>query len=219
MQIYDLRKENSIVNQFMAELRDADYQRNRLLFRNNIMRIGEMMAYEISKKLDYAARDITTPLGTSRINLPADDIVLATILRAGLPFHTGFLNVFDHAGNAFVSAYREYTDDSHTEVGIHVEYLATPDLGGKTLIIADPMLATGGSMELGYKAFLTHGTPKRIHVACVIAAPDGIEHVKNSLPADRTTVWCAAIDPALNEHKYIVPGFGDAGDLCYGGKM
>jgi uracil phosphoribosyltransferase len=219
MQIYDLSKENSIVNQFMAELRDADYQRNRLLFRNNIMRIGEMMAYEISKKLDYAARDITTPLGTSRINLPADDIVLATILRAGLPFHTGFLNVFDHAGNAFVSAYREYTDDSHTEVGIHVEYLATPDLGGKTLIIADPMLATGGSMELGYKAFLTHGTPKRIHVACVIAAPDGIEHVKNSLPADRTTVWCAAIDPALNEHKYIVPGFGDAGDLCYGGKM
>ncbi|MBM6674919.1 uracil phosphoribosyltransferase [Marseilla massiliensis] len=219
MQIYDLSKENSIVNQFMAELRDADYQRNRLLFRNNIMRIGEMMAYEISKKLDYAARDITTPLGTSRINLPADDIVLATILRAGLPFHTGFLNVFDHAGNAFVSAYREYTDDSHTEVGIHVEYLATPDLGGKTLIIADPMLATGGSMELGYKAFLTHGTPKRIHVACVIAAPDGIEHVKNSLPADRTTVWCSAIDPALNEHKYIVPGFGDAGDLCYGGKM
>ena len=219
MQIYDLSKENSIVNQFMAELRDADYQRNRLLFRNNIMRIGEMMAYKISKKLDYAARDITTPLGTSRINLPADDIVLATILRAGLPFHTGFLNVFDHAGNAFVSAYREYTDDSHTEVGIHVEYLATPDLGGKTLIIADPMLATGGSMELGYKAFLTHGTPKRIHVACVIAAPDGIEHVKNSLPADRTTVWCAAIDPALNEHKYIVPGFGDAGDLCYGGKM
>lgn len=219
MQIYDLSKENSIVNQFMAELRDADYQRNRLLFRNNIMRIGEMMAYEISKKLDYAARDITTPLGTSRINLPADDIVLATILRAGLPFHTGFLNVFDHAGNAFVSAYREYTDDSHTEVGIHVEYLATPDLGGKTLIISDPMLATGGSMELGYKAFLTHGTPKRIHVACVIAAPDGIEHVKNSLPADRTTVWCAAIDPALNEHKYIVPGFGDAGDLCYGGKM
>ena len=219
MQIYDLSKENSIVNQFMAELRDADYQRNRLLFRNNIMRIGEMMADEISKKLDYAARDITTPLGTSRINLPADDIVLATILRAGLPFHTGFLNVFDHAGNAFVSAYREYTDDSHTEVGIHVEYLATPDLGGKTLIIADPMLATGGSMELGYKAFLTHGTPKRIHVACVIAAPDGIEHVKNSLPADRTTVWCAAIDPILNEHKYIVPGLGDAGDLCYGGKL
>ena len=219
MKIINLSDNNSIVNQYLAELRDVNYQQNRLLFRNNITRIGEMMAYEISKTLSYEARDVTTPLGTARVNMPTDKIVLATIVRAGLPFHTGFLNVFDHAGNAFVSAYREYTDDSHTEVGIHVEYLATPDLGGKTLIIADPMLATGGSMELGYKAFLTHGTPKRIHVACVIAAPDGIEHVKNSLPADRTTVWCAAIDPALNEHKYIVPGFGDAGDLCYGGKM
>lgn len=219
MKIINLSDNNSIVNQYLAELRDVNYQQNRLLFRNNITRIGEMMAYEISKALSYEARDVTTPLGTARVNMPTDKIVLATIFRAGLPFHTGFLNVFDHAGNAFVSAYREYTDDSHTEVGIHVEYLATPSIDDKTLIIADPMLATGGSMELGYKAFLTHGTPKRIHVACVIAAPDGIEHVKNSLPADRTTVWCAAIDPALNEHKYIVPGFGDAGDLCYGGKM
>ncbi len=219
MKIINLSDNNSIVNQYLAELRDVNYQQNRLLFRNNITRIGEMMAYEISKTLSYEARDVTTPLGTARVNMPTDKIVLATIFRAGLPFHTGFLNVFDHAGNAFVSAYREYTDDSHTEVGIHVEYLATPSIDDKTLIIADPMLATGGSMELGYKAFLTHGTPKRIHVACVIAAPDGIEHVKNSLPADRTTVWCAAIDPALNEHKYIVPGFGDAGDLCYGGKM
>lgn len=219
MKIINLSDNNSIVNQYLAELRDVNYQQNRLLFRNNITRIGEMIAYEISKTLSYEARDVTTPLGTARVNMPTDKIVLATIFRAGLPFHTGFLNVFDHAGNAFVSAYREYTDDSHTEVGIHVEYLATPSIDDKTLIIADPMLATGGSMELGYKAFLTHGTPKRIHVACVIAAPDGIEHVKNSLPADRTTVWCAAIDPALNEHKYIVPGFGDAGDLCYGGKM
>lgn len=219
MKIINLSDNNSIVNQYLAELRNVNYQQNRLLFRNNITRIGEMMAYEISKTLSYEARDVTTPLGTARVNMPTDKIVLATIFRAGLPFHTGFLNVFDHAGNAFVSAYREYTDDSHTEVGIHVEYLATPSIDDKTLIIADPMLATGGSMELGYKAFLTHGTPKRIHVACVIAAPDGIEHVKNSLPADRTTVWCAAIDPALNEHKYIVPGFGDAGDLCYGGKM
>ena len=219
MKLINLSDNNSTVNQYLAELREDNNQQNRLLFRNNITRIGEMMAYEISKTLSYEARDVTTPLGTARVNMPTDKIVLATIFRAGLPFHTGFLNVFDHAGNAFVSAYREYTDDSHTEVGIHVEYLATPSIDDKTLIIADPMLATGGSMELGYKAFLTHGTPKRIHVACVIAAPDGIEHVKNSLPADRTTVWCAAIDPALNEHKYIVPGFGDAGDLCYGGKM
>lgn len=174
MKIINLSDNNSIVNQYLAELRDVNYQQNRLLFRNNITRIGEMMAYEISKTLSYEARDVTTPLGTARVNMPTDKIVLATIFRAGLPFHTGFLNVFDHAGNAFVSAYREYTDDSHTEVGIHVEYLATPSIDDKTLIIADPMLATGGSMELGYKAFLTHGTPKRIHVACVIAAPTAL---------------------------------------------
>ena len=202
----------------MAEIRDRDYQQNRLLFRNNITRIGEMMAYEISKTLTYETRAVTTPLGTAHVSVPADSITLATILRAGLPFHNGFLNVFDHAGNAFVSAYREYTDDSHTEVGIHVEYLATPRLDGTTLIIADPMLATGGSMELGYKAFLAKGMPARIDVACVIATPEGLEHVRQSLPDGNTTVWCAAIDPGMNEHKYIVPGFGDAGDLCYGGK-
>ena len=219
MQIIDLSKNNSIINQFLAEMRDVDYQQNRLLFRNNIMRVGEMMAYEISKTLTYEPRDVQTPLGVSTVNVPADKVILATIFRAGLPFHNGFLNVFDHAGNAFVSAYREYTDNEHTQVGIHVEYLATPSVEGKTLIIADPMLATGGSMELGYKAFLTKGTPKRIHVACVIASPEGIEHVKNTFPDDKTTVWCAAIDPGMNEHKYIVPGFGDAGDLCYGDKV
>lgn len=219
MQIIDLSKNNSIINQFLAEMRDVDYQQNRLLFRNNIMRVGEMMAYEISKTLDYVPRNVKTPLGVSTVNVPADKIILATIFRAGLPFHNGFLNVFDHAGNAFVSAYREYTNNEHTQVGIHVEYLATPSVEGKTLIIADPMLATGGSMELGYKAFLTKGTPKRIHVACVIASPEGIEHVKNTFPDDKTTVWCAAIDPGMNEHKYIVPGFGDAGDLCYGDKV
>ena len=219
MQIIDLSKNNSIINQFLAEMRDVDYQQNRLLFRNNIMRVGEMMAYEISKTLDYVPRNVQTPLGVSTVNVPADKVILATIFRAGLPFHNGFLNVFDHAGNAFVSAYREYTNNEHTQVGIHVEYLATPSVEGKTLIIADPMLATGGSMELGYKAFLTKGTPKRIHVACVIASPEGIEHVKNTFPDDKTTVWCAAIDPGMNEHKYIVPGFGDAGDLCYGDKV
>ena len=145
--------------------------------------------------------------------------MLATIFRAGLPFHNGFLNIFDHAGNAFVSAYREYTDAEHHNVGIHVEYLATPSIDQKTLIIADPMLATGGSMELGYKAFLTKGTPKRIHVACVIATPEGIDHICKTFPEDKTTIWCAAIDPGMNEHKYIVPGFGDAGDLCYGDKL
>lgn len=219
MEIIDLSKCNSIVNQYLAELRDTEYQKNRLLFRNNIMRIGELEAYEISKRLDYETRDVTTPLGVAQVSVPTDKLVLATIFRAGLPFHTGFLNIFDHAGNAFVSAYRAYTDEAHTEVGIHVEYLATPSLEDKTLIIADPMLATGGSMELGYKAFLTKGTPKRIHVACVLAVPEGIEHIRQSFPDDRTTIWCGAIDPALNEHKYIVPGFGDAGDLCFGDKL
>ncbi|WP_028899355.1 uracil phosphoribosyltransferase [Prevotella sp. HJM029] len=219
MKIINLSEQNSIINQYMAEIRDAEYQKNRLLFRNNIMRIGEFEAFELSKTLDYEPKEITTPLGISTVNVPTDKIVLATIFRAGLPFHNGFLNVFDHAGNAFVSAYREYKDAAHHEVGIHIEYLATPSIDEKNLIIADPMLATGGSMELGYKAFLTKGTPKQIHVCCVIASPEGIEHIKKTFPNEKTTIWCAAIDPGMNEHKYIVPGFGDAGDLCYGEKL
>ena len=219
MKIVNLSEQNSIINQYMAEMRDVDYQKNRFLFRNNIQRIGEFEAFEISKTLDYEPTKVTTPLGEATVNLPTDKVVLATIFRAGLPFHNGFLNVFDHAGNAFVSAYREYTDAEHHNVGIHVEYLATPDIEGKTLIIADPMLATGGSMEMGYKAILTKGTPKCVHVACVIACPEGIEHIRKTFPDAETTVWCAAIDERLNEHKYIVPGFGDAGDLCYGGEL
>ena len=219
MKIVNLSEQNSIINQYMAEMRDVDYQKNRFLFRNNIQRIGEFEAFEISKTLDYEPTKVTTPLGEATVNLLTDKVVLATIFRAGLPFHNGFLNVFDHAGNAFVSAYREYTDAEHHNVGIHVEYLATPDIDGKTLIIADPMLATGGSMEMGDKAILTKGTPKCVHVACVIACPEGIEHIRKTFPDAETTVWCAAIDEKLNEHKYIVPGFGDAGDLCYGGKL
>ena len=165
MEIINLSDTNSVLGQYLAEIRDKDYQQNRLLFRNNIMRIGEYEAFEISKSLDYISKAVTTPLGTAVVNVPKDKILLGTIFRAGLPFHQGFLNIFDHAGNAFVSAYREYTDDAHTQVGIHVEYLATPSVDGKVLIIADPMLATGGSMELGYEAFLTKGTPKHIHVA------------------------------------------------------
>ncbi|MDO4159819.1 MAG: uracil phosphoribosyltransferase [Prevotellaceae bacterium] len=219
MKVINLSETDSVVGQYLSEIRDTHYQQNRLLFRNNIMRIGEIEAYEISKTLDYEPKNVQTPLGLASVRVPSDKIVLATIFRAGLPFHNGFLNIFDHAGNAFVSAYREYTDEEHTKVGIHVEYLATPDIDNKTIIIADPMLATGGSMELGYKAFLSKGTPRRIHVACVIATPEGIDHIKKTLPEDKTTIWCAAIDPGMNEHKYIVPGFGDAGDLCYGGKL
>ncbi len=219
MKVINLSDTNSVLGSYMAEIRDVNYQQNRLLFRRNIERVGELMAYEMSKTFDFSAKDIQTPLAVAKVNTHDDDIVIGTIFRAGLPFHQGFLNVFDHAGNAFVSAYRRYADESHTDVEIVVEYLATPDLTDKTLIIADPMLATGLSMELGYKAFLTKGTPRHVHVASLIAAPEGIEHVKKTFPEAETTIWCAAIDDCLNEHKYIVPGLGDAGDLCYGVKL
>lgn len=219
MQTINLSEQNSIINQYLAEMRDKNYQKNRLLFRNNIMRIGEYEAFEISKTLDYAPQDVVTPLGTAKVNIPTDNIVIGTIFRAGLPFHQGFLNIFDHAGNAFVSAFREYKDEAHHEIGVHVEYLATPEIEGKNLIIVDPMLATGISMELGLKAILSKGSPKHIHVACVLAAPEGIAHIQKTFPDDKTTIWCASIDEGLNEHRYIVPGFGDAGDLCYGSKL
>lgn len=219
MKIINFSETDSVINRYLAEIRDVEYQKNRLLFRNNITRIGEMMAYEISKTLDYREKEVTTPLGTARVRLPEDKIVLSTIFRAGLPLHTGFLNVFDHAENAFVSAYRKYIDEERTQVGIHVEYMATPALEGKTLIIADPMLATGGSIEMGYRAFITKGTPKRVDIACVLATPEGIDHVRRTMPDDITTVWCGAIDERLNEHKYIIPGLGDAGDLCFGEKL
>lgn len=209
---------NSVINSYMAEMRDVDYQQNRLLFRNNIRRVGEMMAYEVSKTLRYEEKDVQTPLGVAKVMLPADDIVIATVLRAGLPFHEGFLNVFDHAENAFVSAYRMYTNREHTEVGVRAEYMAAPSIEGKTLIIVDPMLATGGSMAAGYEALLKNGKPACVHIASVIATEEGLDVVRQTVP-EGTTLWCAAIDPGMNEHKYIVPGFGDAGDLCYGEKL
>lgn len=219
MNIIDFSLQHSVINTYMSELRDSNYQKSPLLFRNNIRRIGQFIAYEISKQLDYHDINVVTPLGNAAIAVPTDKIVVATVLRAGLPMHNGILSVFDNAENAFASAYRTYEDDAHTQVGIHVEYLAAPSLDGKTLIIADPMLATGGSMELAYKALLSHGTPKHIHIASVIAATEGINHIRNTFPNDKTTVWCGAIDPQLNEHKYIVPGLGDAGDLCFGEKL
>lgn len=218
MKTINLSENNSILNLYMAELRDKKYQQNRLLFRNNIRRIGELMAIEVSKTLEYKPKTVTTPLGTIDIPLPKDDIVVATVLRAGLPFHEGFLDVFDHAENAFVSAYRMYTNREHTEVGVHTEYMASPSVKGKTLIIADPMLATGGSMAASIEALCKTGKPKAIHIACVIAAPEGVDVVREVLP-EGSTIWCAAIDPGMNEHKYIVPGFGDCGDLCFGEKL
>ena len=219
MKVINLSEQNSILNQYLAEIRDEKYQQNRMVFRKNIQRIGEFMAMEISKTLRYAPEEVTTPLGTAVVNIPQDKLVVATILRAGLPFHQGFLNIFDHAENAFVSAFRVYTNREHTEVGVHTQYMASPSIEGKTLIITDPMLATGGSMAAGYEALLKNGTPQAIHIACVIATPEGIDMVKKALPEENATIWVAAIDPGMNEHKYIVPGFGDCGDLCYGEKL
>ena len=219
MKVINLSEQNSILNQYLAEIRDEKYQQNRMVFRKNIQRIGEFMAMEISKTLRYAPEEVITPLGTAVVNIPQDKLVVATILRAGLPFHQGFLNIFDHAENAFVSAFRVYTNREHTEVGVHTQYMASPSIEGKTLIITDPMLATGGSMAAGYEALLKNGTPQTIHIASVIATPEGIDIVKKALPEENATIWVAAIDPGMNEHKYIVPGFGDCGDLCYGDKL
>ena len=219
MRVVNLQEQHSCLNHFMAEIRDKSYQRNRQLFRNNIKRIGQVMAYEISKTFDYRPKSVTTPLGIAETALAREeDILLATVLRAGLPFHEGFLSIFDHAQNAFVSAYRMYTNREHTEVGIHTEYMASPSVKGKTLIICDPMLATGGSMVAAYEALLKTGRPAQVHIACIIGTPEGVKMLQDNV-ADDVTLWCAAIDPGMNEHKYIVPGFGDCGDLCYGEKL
>lgn len=218
MKIINFDEENSVMHLYMAELRDKNHQRNRLLFRNNIKRVGELMAYEISKTLDYKLKSVTTPLGICDIQVPKDDIVVGTVLRAGLPFHEGFLQVFDRAENAFVSAYRMYTNREHTEVGVHTEYMASPSIKGKTLILVDPMLATGGSMAAAIEALYKTGKPRKIHIASVIATQEGIDTIRPVL-SDDATVWCAAIDAGMNEHKYIIPGFGDCGDLCYGEKL
>lgn len=207
----------SIVNRYMMELRDVNIQHDPLRFRTNLDRIGEIMAYEISKRLNYKETEVQTPLGTAICREPADNVVLATILRAGLPFHHGFLNYFDRAENAFVSAYRKYKEKGDS-FEVLVEYLASPSIEGKTLLLVDPMLATGSSMELAYRALLSKGTPAHIHVASVIASRQSVDYICDHFPADRTTLWCGDIDPVINDHSYIVPGLGDAGDLAYGEK-
>lgn len=215
MKIIDLSKQNTILNSFLTEIRDKEIQKDQMRFRRNIERIGEIMAYEISKELSYSPVAVQTQLGEAVHNVPADRVVLSTILRAGLPLHTGFHNYFDSAENAFVSAYRKYTDDTHFDV--EVEYLASPRLDGKTLLLVDTMLATGCSALLSYKALLTKGTPAKLVLASVIASQEAVDFVKAHFPDD-TILYCAAIDPVLNNHYYIVPGLGDAGDLCFGEK-
>lgn len=216
MEIIDFAKTKSLIGQYMTELRDVNIQKDMLRFRRNLERIGEIMAYEISKTLEYKTIETQTPLAVAESEVIASKVVLATIFRAGVPFHQGFLNYFDHAENAFVSAYLKYKEKENFDVCI--EYLASPRLEGKTLILADPMLATGASMELSYRALLTKGMPEHIHVASVIASQQAVDYIATHFPTDRTTVWIGAVDKEINSHSYIVPGLGDAGDLAYGTK-
>ena len=214
MKIVNFDDNHSVISQYMMELRNVDIQHDMLRFRRNLERIGEIMAYEISKTFNYRQVEITTPLDTATCNVIADKVVLGTIFRAGVPFHLGFLNTLDQAENAFVSAYRKYKEKENFDV--FIEYIASPRLDGKTLILADPMLATGASMELSYRALLTKGEPEKIHIASVIASQVAIDYIRERFPDDKTTVWVGAIDPEINSHSYIVPGLGDAGDLAYG---
>lgn len=220
MKVVNLSEQPSLLNQYLKELRSVDIQKDSMRFRRNIERIGEIMAVEISRHLTYATEQVQTPLAIADIEIPQDKIVLGTLLRAGLPMHQGFLNMFDQAENAFISAYRQETIGRRGEMQIEIisEYLAAPSIEGKTLILVDPMLATGLSMEVAYKALLSHGTPKHLHMACLFGTPQAIQHLSDNLPED-ATLWCAVIDPKLNEKKYIVPGLGDAGDLCFGEKL
>ncbi|MBO8439539.1 MAG: uracil phosphoribosyltransferase [bacterium] len=217
MKIHHLGEENSLLNHFIREIRSVEIQGDPLRFRRNLERIGEIMAYEISKTLDYTTVDVRTPLGVAQTGVATDGIVVASILRAGLPLHNGVLSYFDHAENCFVSAYRKYTDETHFDV--HVEYIASPCLDGKTVILCDTMLATGSSMELAYRAILTRGTPKRVAVCSILASRRAVDYIASALPPETCDLWVAAIDPELNSHAYIVPGLGDAGDLAFGAKM
>ena len=214
MKIVNFDDNHSVISQYMMELRNVDIQHDMLRFRRNLERIGEIMAYEISKTFNYRQVEITTPLDNAICNVIADKVVLGTIFRAGVPFHLGFQNTLDQAENAFVSAYRKYKEKENFDV--FIEYIASPRLDGKTLILADPMLATGASMELSYRALLTKGEPEKIHIASVIASQVAIDYIRERFPDDKTTVWVGAIDPEINSHSYIVPGLGDAGDLAYG---
>lgn len=207
---------NSVLNQFIAELRDAEVQKDSLRFRYNLERIGSIFAYEISKTLDYELREVITPLGIANVPMLLEYPVLATILRAGLPFHQGVLNFFDKSDNAFVSAYRKHHKDG--SFSINIEYASVTDLRNKVVILTDPMLASGSSMILAYRELVTHGTPSHLHLATIVASAEGIEAVKKHFPAELTTVWVGAIDDEMTAQSYIVPGLGDAGDLAFGKK-
>ena len=205
---------NSLFNEFIAEVRSAEVQVDSMRFRRNLERIGEIFAYEISKNMEYVEQEVVTPLGIANVPRLKEEPVLATILRAGLPLHQGMLNYFDHADNAFISAFRKYYRDGTFE--IQIDYLSSPDLDGKTLILCDPMLATGQSLALAYEELMSKGDPFHTHIVSVIASRQGLDYVMSKLPDDSCTFWIGAVDEELTAHSYIVPGLGDAGDLAYG---
>ncbi len=211
-----LGEKKSILNKFIAELRDINIQNDSLRFRRNLERIGEIFAYEISKELEYEKKEVTTPLGTTEINIMKDNIILATVLRAGLPLHQGLLNYFDRAQNAFVGSFRKYHKDNSFE--IKSGYLSSPGVDDKFLILSDPMLASGSSMLLAYKDLTKESYPKHVHFVTIIAAREGVEYIQENLPESKYTIWIGAMDNELTAKSYIVPGLGDAGDLAYGGK-
>lgn len=218
MTLHILSQQNTVLNKFIAEIRDKSIQRDSMRFRRNMERIGEVTAYEISRTLNYSPRVVETPLGEATVQTIDDRLVIATILRAGLPYHQGFLNYFDDAQNAFVSAYRKSTKDG--KFTVKVEYISCGSLDGKTLLLVDPMLATGSSLVLAYNALCERGgEPLHTHVAAVIASEQGIDYVEKNMPRQTTTIWAAAVDEELTSRSYIVPGIGDAGDLAYGEKI
>lgn len=217
MTIHNLSNCDSLLNRFISEIRDKDIQKNNMRFRRNLERIGEIFAYEISKTLQYKTVEVTTPLGISECRIPSDETVLATILRAGLPLHNGLLNYFDGAQNAFIAAYRKYGKDNKFD--IKLEYITSPSIEGKILILADTMLATGASIVLAYNKLLEDGTPLHTHIVCPIASSYGVEYLSKNLSHKTVTLWTGAIDEELTNKSYIVPGLGDAGDLAFGDKL
>lgn len=217
MEIHHLQENHSIVNNFISEIRDVEIQKDSMRFRRNIERIGEVLALEMSKTFEFVSKEITTPLGTKRMEITSSDVVICSVLRAGLPMHQGFLNYFDKAENSFISAFRHHPNND-ASFEIVTEYIATPSLENKTLVIVDPMLATGKSLVSVLEVLKKYGSPKDIHIACVIAARDGVEYVTRNFPKN-STLWIAALDEELNDRGYIVPGLGDAGDLSYGSKL
>lgn len=215
--VHILAKQNSLMNLFISELRNKKIQKDSMRFRRNMERIGEIFAYEISKHLEYKNTEIQTPLGVSNMSLPVSKIVNATILRAGLPFHYGILNYFDQAENAFISAHRKYHKDG--SFTIQFEHLSSPEINKKVLILSDPMLASGASMEIAYKALLERGTPVHTHIVTIIASNQGINYVKKHINMKNVTIWAGDVDDELTSKSYIVPGLGDAGDLAFGSKI